>query len=147
MMTPLNLPPAELRLTKKNGKVYVRCLIRSKEIVLTPEEWVRQHLVYYLTRIKGVQAGRLAIEMSITYNNMQRRCDLVVFDQKGIPAMIIECKAPDVVVNTEVFQQIAQYNRVLNVEYLLVSNGLDHIICRVDRSTGAIAFLNDLPSL
>jgi predicted type IV restriction endonuclease len=145
MMIPLNLPPVQLKLTRREGKIYVWCILRKKELILTPEEWVRQHLIHYLIRDKKIPQGLMAAEMPIVVNNLQRRCDLVVFSAEGKPSMIVECKAPEIPLTEKVFHQIAQYNFELGVELLMVSNGLDHIICQIDRKTGELQFLNDLP--
>lgn len=145
MMVPLNLPKAQLKLTKKNDKIYVWCILRKKELVLTPEEWVRQHLIHFLINEKQIPQGLIAAEMPIVVNTLQRRCDLVIYSKEGKPTMIVECKAPEVQLTDKVFRQIAQYNFELGVDLLMVSNGMDHIICRINRTTGELEFLQDLP--
>ncbi|MFN5912135.1 MAG: type I restriction enzyme HsdR N-terminal domain-containing protein [Bacteroidota bacterium] len=147
MMVPLNLPTAELSLKRQNDQVFVLCQIRRKWLQLTPEEWVRQHLLVYLITHKNILKGRIAVEMTVTYNGMQKRCDIVVLDAEARPLAIVECKAPEIPLGTAVFEQIAQYNRALNVEYLILSNGMEHIISRIDRENGQLEFLQDLPNL
>lgn len=145
MMVPLNLPQAQLKLTRKNGKILVWCILRKKELVLTPEEWVRQHLIHFFINEKKIPQGLIVAEMSIVVNTLQRRCDLVIYSKEGKPSIVVECKAPDVQLTEKVFHQIAQYNFELGVDLLMVSNGIEHIICRIDRATGEISFLDDLP--
>ena len=132
MIIPLNLPKAKLKLTRKNGEVYVRCLIRQKDLVCTPEEWVRQHVIHFLISEKGVSIGRIASEFSLEYNSRSKRADLVLFDEFGKPNMIVECKAPEIPITEKVVHQIAQYNSQLNVDRLFLTNGLDHIFCEID---------------
>lgn len=145
MMAPLNLPQAKLKLIRKNGKIHVWCILRKKDLILTHEEWVRQHLIHFLINDKKIPQGLIAAEMPIVVNTLQRRCDLVVYSKDGKPWMIVECKAPDVQLTEKVFHQIAHYNFELGVDLLMVSNGIEHIICRIDRATGEISFLDDLP--
>ena len=123
---PLNLPLAELKLKRRSGVLFVRCLIRNKEIVLTPEEWVRQHLLNYLMLHAGYQKGKIAVECALKYNGTIKRCDILVFNDLGVPLMIVECKAPEVSINKETFYQAAKYDHTLNSSCLLVSNGLIH---------------------
>jgi hypothetical protein len=145
MMVPLNLPKAALKLTRKNEKIFVWCILRKKNLVLTPEEWVRQHLIHYLIQEKHIPQGLISAEMPITVNSLQRRCDLVIYSNEGQPKMIVECKAPDVQLTEKVFHQIAQYNFKLNVDLLMVSNGIDHLICRINHENGQLEFLSDFP--
>lgn len=145
MMQQLNLPPAKLRLTRKAEQVMVFCILRKKDLVLTPEEWVRQHLLHFLIDHKNVPAGLISAEMGIEVNGLVRRCDLVVYSREGRPRIIVECKAPEITITEGTFRQIAQYNHRLQVELLILSNGLDHIIAKVDQSSGEVVFLDDLP--
>jgi hypothetical protein len=145
MMQQLNLPPAKLRLTRKAEQVMVFCILRKKDLVLTPEEWVRQHLIHFLIDHKNVPAGLISAEMGIEVNGLVRRCDLVVYSREGRPRIIVECKAPEITITEGTFRQIAQYNHRLQVELLILSNGLDHIIAKVDQSSGEVVFLDDLP--
>lgn len=147
MMQQLNLPPANLRLKRKEDQTFVFCVIRKKELLLTPEEWVRQHLIHYLIEHRNISKGLISAEMPIEVNGLSRRCDLVVFSKEGKPRMIVECKAPDVAISEQTLRQIAQYNHRLQVSLLLMSNGIDHFIARVDQETGAVRFIEDLPDL
>lgn len=132
----LNLPKAPLKLEKKQGELYVWCVVRKKSLLLTPEEWVRQHLIHYLVSTVQIPIERIVSEYSIQVNGLSRRCDIVVIDRVGKPKMIVECKAVSVPVNSTVLFQIAQYNRELQVDYLFLSNGVDHFVSKINAETG-----------
>ncbi len=146
-MQPLNLPPFEANIKKQNGMVKILDILRQKFVVLTPEEWVRQHFVHFLIEQKGYSKTLMANEVTVTLNGMSRRCDTVVYRQEGMkPLMIVEYKRPDVEITQRVFEQICRYNMVLEVEWLVVSNGLKHYCCQVDIKNGGYAFMKDIPS-
>ncbi len=145
MFPALNLPKAELSISKKGEKYYVFDTWRKKQLLLTPEEWVRQHLLHFLVTEKKYPSGLIASEQGITVNKLSRRCDAVVYGKNGSPVMIIECKAPHIPIEENTFQQIAQYNSKLQVDYLLVSNGITHIIAKIDRENNRINYLTDFP--
>ncbi len=145
MIVPLNLPQAPLKLTRKDDVVFVRCLIRQKDLVCTPEEWVRQHVIHYLISEKKVSKGRIASEFPLKYNERSKRADLVLFDVFGVPNMIVECKAPEIPLTEKVVHQIAQYNSQLNVDRLFLTNGLQHIFCEIDRENGKLNYFEDWP--
>ena len=123
---PLNLNQANLKITKTEGVYWVWDVWRKKRVQLTPEEWVRQHLLHDLVKNYHYPGQRISVEMQIIVNQLKRRCDAVVYDASGTPQMIIECKEPDVELNATVVHQIAQYNRLLKTNFLLISNGLSH---------------------
>ena len=145
MIVPLDFPKAELRLKRKNNQVYVWCIVRKMDLLCTPEEWVRQHVIHYLINHKGVSLGLIASEYPIEYNGRSKRADVVVFNNEQRPLLIIECKAPDVKIDQKVMFQIAQYNATLNVDYLFLTNGLKHLICQVEN--GELTLLEELPPL
>ena len=130
-LVKLNLPLAQLKLSEENKITFVKCLIRSKKIVLTPEEWVRQHLIYYLDSHFNYSKARMAVEYEIKYNQLNKRADIVYFDLNGNPYLIVECKAPNVKLNKDVLHQIVTYNSKLNTPYMLISNGIEHYIFEV----------------
>jgi hypothetical protein len=142
----LNLPPIEVRLLKKNGKTYIYDTFRRKEVALTPEEWVRQHFISFLVSTKGYPPERIANEVYIRLNAISKRCDTVVYDDYLNPLAIVEYKAPDVAITESVFDQVARYNSVLRVPYLMVSNGLSHYCCNMDYRTMQCSFLKDIPA-
>lgn len=120
--------------------------VRRKWVALTPEEWVRQNLTAYFVAVKGVPLSRISCETSIVYNGLSRRCDAIIYDGYANPVAILEFKAQGVRITQSVFDQIAVYNMRLNVPYLIVSNGITHICCRVSPLSGvAPVFLPDLP--
>ncbi|MFT6982177.1 MAG: hypothetical protein ACJAUD_000944 [Crocinitomicaceae bacterium] len=146
MITPLNLPKADLKLSKKGDQVFVWCILRKKNLVCTPEEWVRQHVVHFLIG-NGVPEGLIAAEFNLEYNGRSKRADVVVFDREQNPILVVECKEPRVELTQAVFNQIAGYNHELRVEYLMMTNGLVHIYCHVNQSTGQVQYLEGLPNL
>lgn len=142
----LNLPPAELRLEQTESGVTVFDPLRRRHVRLTPEEWVRQHFTAYLIHEKGYPAGLLGNEVSLTINGMTRRCDSVLYGLDRQPRMIIEYKAPTVALTQKVFDQVWRYNTVMRVEWLIVSNGLQHIVCHLNKEKGTYAFLEEVPA-
>ena len=120
----LNLPVAELSLRSGDKGVEVYDELRQKWLLVTPEEWVRQHFVHFLMSHMGVPRSLIANELGIRLNGMSRRCDTVVFDRALSPLMIVEYKAPDIKIDRKVIDQVMRYNTVLKVPYLVVSNGL-----------------------
>ncbi len=121
-------------------------ILRQRYVVLTPEEWVRQHFVHFLIKQKGYPAALLGNEISLAVGNTRKRCDTVLYDQQAHPRMIVEYKAPHIAVNQKVFDQISRYNMALHVDYLIVSNGLSHYCLRMNRGDGSYSFLPDIPS-
>ncbi|MCH5175555.1 MAG: type I restriction enzyme HsdR N-terminal domain-containing protein [Prevotellaceae bacterium] len=145
-MQPLNLPPYETKIKTVDGKMKILDILRNKFVALTPEEWVRQHFVHYMVECKGYPSALIANEVAVSLNGMNRRCDTVVYRQQGLkPYIIIEYKASNVEITQKVFNQICRYNMVLEVEYLIVSNGLKHYCCKIDIEKGEYTFLNDIP--
>ncbi|MGN0233066.1 MAG: type I restriction enzyme HsdR N-terminal domain-containing protein [Bacteroidaceae bacterium] len=145
-MQTLNLPKTELRLRTCDGRTTVFDPLRRKYVALTPEEWVRQHFTHFLIACKGYPAGLIANEMAITLGNTRKRCDTVVYGQQARPLMILEYKAPHIPLTQQVFDQISRYNIRLHVDWLVVSNGLQHYCCRMDYSDNTYHFLPDIPS-
>ena len=144
-MQALALPKAQLKITKKGDELFVWCVARKKTLVLTPEEWVRQHVIHYLVNDLKVPLGLIASEVSLSINKLRRRCDLIVFSKESKPLLLIECKAVDVPLTEHVFHQIAQYNFKLNVDYLMMTNGVHHVYCRIDRVNNKLIYLEKLP--
>ncbi|MES2799429.1 MAG: type I restriction enzyme HsdR N-terminal domain-containing protein [Bacteroidota bacterium] len=146
-IVPLNLPKANLNLSQKGADLFVVCLIRKKKIVLTPEEWVRQHILSYLLHDLKIAASLIAVEAALEYNQLKKRSDVVVFDGDGKPTLLVECKAPAVKLSENVYQQIASYNAKMNVRRLLISNGIDHLVFNIDSVKGTISMSSDLQDL
>lgn len=144
-MLELNLPPFDRKVTQREGKAFIFDIIRRQYVALTPEEWVRQHFVHFLTDEKGYPQSLMANEVQLKLNGMSRRCDTVVYDRTLKPRVIIEYKAPTVNITQQVFDQICRYNMVLQVDYLIVSNGLVHYCCKMDNITRTYIFLKEIP--
>src|SRR5690554_3893707 len=106
MLTPLNFPKTPLKLSRKGEEIYVWDIFRKKKLMLTPEEWVRQHVLHFLIQHKAVPEPLIAAEYAIEVNKMTRRCDGVVFDRTGKAVAIIECKAPKIKLTETVLHQI-----------------------------------------
>ena len=145
IMTPLNLPPFVPRLKKEGERTEIFDPLRQRFVALTPEEWVRQHFVNFLIEMKGYPRNLMGNEVSLSLNGMQRRCDTVLYDPHVNPRMIIEYKRPTVAITQKVFDQISRYNMVMHVDYLIVSNGLEHYCCRMDYEHQTYEFLKEIP--
>ena len=145
-MLPLNLPSFPFKLQQQNGKNVIFDALRKKYVALTPEEWVRQHFIRFLTDYKGYPKGLLANEVQLNLNGTKKRCDTVLFNKDLSARMIVEYKAPHVEITQAVFDQITRYNMVLKVDYLIVSNGLRHYCCHIDYNTMQYTFLPDIPA-
>ena len=145
-MVSLNLPRAEFKIKSSENTQYIFDIIRKKYVVLTPEEWVRQHLIHYLVIIKGYPKSLIAVEKQLTINTLIKRFDMLVFNKLGTPEIIIECKSPTTKISQQTFDQIARYNLKLNANYLMVSNGLEHYFCNLDPINEKYIFLKDLPA-
>jgi len=124
----LSLPSPNLDVRETNGAHQVRCQVRKKFVALSPEEWVRQHLIYYLVYYKSYPVSRFAVEFSLVYGKTKRRADIVVIDKNRNPALVVECKAPDVELSQGVMDQVAKYNSVIGCKLLIISNGLKHFV-------------------
>ena len=145
MTDNLNLPPFEPKISEQAGKPQIWDPVRKLWTPLTPEEHVRQAFVAYLVNYKNYPISHIANEQAISLNSMSRRCDSVVYDRAGQPKVIVEYKRPTVAITQKVFDQIARYNLVLHVDYLIVSNGLKHYCVKMEYPTGKYVFLQDIP--
>jgi len=146
-MSRLNLPNFEIKSKEIAGKAYIFDILRQKYVVLTPEEWVRQHFVHYLIEHLDYPQGLMANEVELQAGEKRMRCDTVVYDRDLRPRMIIEYKKPDIPLTEKVFNQVVSYNILLHVEYLIVSNGIQHICCKIDYDKQSYEFLPDIPKL
>ena len=144
-MLPLNLPNFDIKVKKSADQLLVWDETRRKYVALTPEEWVRQHFVHFLISEKGYRQELIANEVSIKLNGTAKRCDTVIYDRLLTPLMIVEYKAPSITITPKVFDQIVRYNRVLHVQYLIVSNGLRHFCCQINYETLSYRFLKEIP--
>lgn len=144
-MSTLNLPSFDVKMRKNENVLEIFDPLRRKYLVLTPEEWVRQHFINYLITEKGYPATLMANEKLIKLNSLSRRCDTVVYNREMNPVAICEYKNPDIEVTQEVFDQIIRYNIVLRVNYLIVSNGINHYCCKVNNEDLSYIFLEEIP--
>ena len=145
-MQTLNLPSYPLKIINRSGKPHVFDVFRKRYVKLTPEEWVRQNFLWWMRNEKEYPASLIAVEASLTYNRMVRRADAIVYGRSAFPLMIIECKAPAVKITGDVFDQIARYNFSFGVEYLVVTNGMEHYCCRKDAGSQGWTFLESVPA-
>lgn len=144
-MLQLNFPSANHRIRSQNNKTEIFDPLRKRFVALTDEEWVRQNLINYLAVYKKVPMHMMASERGLFVNKLPKRFDLVIFSSKGNPVMIVECKAPYIKLNEDVFYQAARYNLTLQVNYLLITNGFEHHCALVEYKSGNIKFLEDIP--
>jgi len=140
-----NFHTTPIEVIESENKLYVYDRLRKKKLLLTPEEEVRQKLIWYFINERGVPGGLIALERSLKINGLLKRFDLVVFNNTGNPYLAVECKSPSVPLSQNVLQQLAIYNLHLKAEFLMVSNGLNHLISQVNFETREIRFLEDLP--
>lgn len=144
-MQSLNFPDYVFRFKSNENKPLIFDEIRKKFVVLTPEEWVRQHTLHFLLNEKKYPASHINVEKQIKLHDTTKRYDIVVYNRDGSIHLIVECKAPKIPINQMVFDQIARYNFVLNADYLMVTNGLEHYYCQMDFIDEKYLFLKELP--
>ncbi len=145
-MEVLNLPAYSFRYKEETGKKFIFDFVRQKFVALTPEEWVRQNFLCYLTEGLKYPASLTGVEKAVKVNGLTQRCDIVVYNRSGCPAMIVECKAPSVTIGKVTLEQAARYNVTLRVPYLVLTNGKQHYCIYTDADTGQSKALNGLPS-
>ena len=145
-MIPLNLPEYKIKLSGTREHPTIWDVLSKKFVALTPEEWVRQHFVHYLIEHKNYPASLMANEVELTIGSKKLRVDSALYDNTLKPKMIIEYKAPHIAITQKVFNQISAYNMILHVDYLIVSNGIDHYCCKMDYESKKYLFLEDIPN-
>ena len=144
-MQALNFPKFSFRFKNSENKISIFDEIRKKFVILQPEEWVRQHCVQFLMIEKNYPKSLINVEKELIVNDLKKRYDIVVFNPDGSMHLIVECKAPEIKINQDTFDQIARYNRALNAKYLMVTNGLNHYYCQIDFENERYDFLKDIP--
>ena len=142
---PLNLPEYDFPLKNEKNVTYIFDTIRKKWLVLTPEEWVRQHFVNYLVNHKNYPASLISLESGLSYNKRSKRSDILVYNKDAQPFLIIECKAAHVPINQNVIDQVSVYNKTINAKFVSVSNGLVHYFWSFNSNTNQFDFLKDVP--
>jgi len=144
-MWQLNLPGYNFRIKNINNKLSIFDDIRKKFVINTPEEWVRQHFIRFLVEEKKYPVNFIAIEKQIEVNGLRKRCDAIIYNPQFKPMIIIELKAPQIQLTQATFDQAAVYNSKLQVEYLFLSNGLEHFACKVDGVNSRYQFFEGIP--
>ena len=143
-MQKLNFPTFTFRFKNSENKVAIFDEIRKKFIILTPEEWVRQHVVKFLIEEKKYPKSYINVEKLIKVNGLNKRYDVVIFQPNGSLSLLVECKAPEIKITQTTFDQIARYNMTLKADYLMVTNGLNHYFCKMDFENEKYTFLEEL---
>tara|TARA_B100000900_G_scaffold115915_2_gene97531 strand:- start:7091 stop:7534 length:444 start_codon:yes stop_codon:yes gene_type:complete len=144
-MLKLSFPNYEFTLKKINQKRFIFDRIRKKYVELTPEEWVRQNCLMFLEKEKKFKKGLISVEKRIKLNNTTKRFDILVHDNQGSCVLLVECKAPNIKITQKTFDQILSYNHVINAEYLMVTNGIIHYYCKINKVNKRIDFLKEIP--
>ncbi|SNR63700.1 Type I restriction enzyme R protein N terminus (HSDR_N) [Maribacter sedimenticola] len=144
-MQPLNFPSYTFRVKNSENRTLIFDDVRKKFVVLTPEEWVRQHVVQFLMQEKNYPLSHINVEKQIKMNGLVKRYDVVVFNPTGELHLLVECKAPEVSISQNTFDQIAQYNIQLNASYLMVTNGISHFYCQTDAQAEKYEFMREIP--
>ena len=144
-LSRLNFPEYQFSLRQNGGKTEVFDIARKKFVALTSEEWVRQHVIHYLHNEKKCPLELVQVEGSITVNSLPKRCDIIVYDKLTRPSLLVECKKTDVKIQQKTFDQALVYNLVLNVPYILITNGLQHVCFSFDKTAGHVVFHNEIP--
>jgi type I site-specific restriction endonuclease len=119
--------------------------VRKKLVALTPEEWVRQHVLRFLVDEKKIPASLISVESEIRLFNTKKRFDIAVYDRNGKALLVVECKAPSVAMTQDVLDQAVRYNMTLKVNFMMLTNGLTHIFFKTDEESGNIRIIEELP--
>ncbi len=145
-MIRLNLPEYQFKMERRDdAKWYIFDEIRKKKVVLTPEEWVRQNFIQFMNKEHQVPLSMMVLEKDLELNGKKKRADILVYNKEGKPFAIVECKASHVAISQDVFDQVARYNLVLKVPYLIVTNGLEHFYSSIDFEKDSFSFLKYFP--
>lgn len=143
-MENLSLPPFEYKVKKQNDQVWIFDMIRKRYVVLTPEEWVRQHFIHFLVDHKHYPAKLIAVEKEVVVCGLKRRFDIVCYDRQANPYLIVECKAPSVSLSQIVFDQAFQYNRSIAARFVAITNGCVHYCGEVFENS-SFRFVPEIP--
>ena len=144
-MWQLNLPEYSFQIKKQKEKLFIFDSLRKRYVKLTPEEWVRQHFIRFLIEEKSYPAAYLAIEKQLNMNGMKKRCDAILYNVNVEPILIIELKAPNVLISQATFDQVAVYNAKLKVDFFMISNGIEHFCCRVNTENARYEYFSEIP--
>lgn len=144
-MQPLQFPPYQFRLKNRENKPYIFDRIRKKFVRLTPEEWVRQHTIHFLIDTLKYPLSLINVEREIKIHNTRKRYDLVIYNPDGTLFLVVECKSYKTTISQATFDQIARYNLILQSQYLMVTNGLNHYYCVMNYEHKSYSFMEKLP--
>ncbi|HEX6225939.1 MAG TPA: type I restriction enzyme HsdR N-terminal domain-containing protein [Chryseolinea sp.] len=144
-MVKLNLPDYNFGLKEEQGQIFIFDVLRKRYVVLTPEEWVRQHFIHYLIHHLNYPKALIKVEGGLTFNTLRKRSDIVVFNREGAPWMMIECKAPELKLSKRTIRQASVYNHSLKAKYIVITNGMSHICCEVDWANSNTVVLGAMP--
>ena len=143
-MSKLNFPDYEFKIKNIDNKTYIFDIVRKKFFILNPEEWVRQHVICYLLE-KEISMNHIGIEKKVIVNKMHKRFDIVVYNRDGSVKLLVECKAPSVKIDQAVFDQTLIYNKSLNSQFMMITNGLIHFFFKIDYKTKKYKFIKEFP--
>jgi hypothetical protein len=145
-MYQLNLPPFDYKVKAEAQRKLIFDAVRRKYVALTPEEWVRQHVIHFLITEKNVPQNLIGVEKGLTILGRTRRVDVVVFDRNGQPALLVECKAPTVAINPQVYTQAAVYTYGFGIDYIMLTNGINHHYLQIDKTAQRVEEVVELPA-
>ena len=145
-MVKLNLPSFNVELKRELDKLLIFDFLRKRYVVLTPEEWVRQHFIHYLISHLQYPKALIRLEGGLTFNTLPKRSDIVIFSREGTPWMVVECKAPDVKLSARTIGQASVYNHSLKAKYVVITNGMKHICCEIDWINSSTVVMDAMPA-
>ena len=145
-MEIIKIPTYSFKIKSADKRKLIFDFVRKKYIAFTPEELIRQNFIQYLINEKTYSESLISVELPIKVNSLVKRCDIVIYNRKGKPFMIVECKAPTVKINQTVFDQITRYNINFRVDYLVITNGKETFCCRINYEKGSYKFMNYIPA-
>lgn len=141
----MNLPPMDAKVKRAGEQIQIFDRFRKKFVVLTPEEWVRQHFANFLVLQKSIPESAMLLESEIVYGKVRKRPDICVVDRNKAIWLLVEVKAVDIVIDELVWQQALTYGSVLNPLYIGISNGITHIFSEFRPELNKYVFINELP--
>jgi hypothetical protein len=145
MQFALNFPEFEFKIQESEGKLSIFDSLRKKYLILTPEEWVRQHMISFLVQYRNYPKGLFSLEKEVIYNSLQKRFDILVLDRAGNPFLLIECKAPEVKLSKKTVEQVAVYNKTIGAAFMGISNGKQHLFLKYNFEVNNYDQISDLP--
>lgn len=141
----MNFPELEFQIKETDGKLSIFDFLRKKYLILTPEEWVRQHMIAFLIQFRNYPKSLFALEKGLHYNSLQKRSDILVLDREGKPFLLIECKAPEIVLSMKTLEQVSVYNKSIKAPHIGITNGMNHLFFSMDEDSSNFAQIPDVP--